>query len=271
MDDGFSNEVVEEIRRVPLHVLRVNPHQPRKVFDVEALEELARSIEMVGLIHPPVVRPIEEGCYELISGERRYRACELMGMKKISVVVRVTPTEQSAQAALIENVQRVDLNPIEIAQALHRLVQDFHYSQEKLAQKVGKKRSTIANYLRLLSLSPLIQRAVVEGGISMGHAKVILSLEGAEAQEKLYRRIVDAPLTVREAENLVIQKKPSRTGSQRREKEVHLAALEEQLQEFLGTQVKITGTPRRGQIRIEYYSLDDLNDLVEKWGIRGEG
>lgn len=266
--DIKGTSVEEAIKRVPLDHLRVNPHQPRKIFDPQALEELAKSIESVGLIHPIVVRPLEADFYELVSGERRYRACQLIGIKQIPVLIKTTPTEHSAQAALIENIQRVDLNPIEIAEALNRLAREFHYSQEELAKKVGKKRSTVANYIRLLSLSPLIQRAVADEKISMGHAKVILSLETSEEREKLYRRIVDGSLSVREAEQIILKKDVNRKEeAPPRPKEIHLAAVEEMLQNLLGTQVKIAGTPNRGQIRIDYYSLEDLNDLLKKWEI----
>lgn len=272
MKELLSQQTIEEVRLVPLDRVKMNPHQPRKIFDLEALTELGKSIETVGLIHPITVRPIENELYELVSGERRYRACQLMGMQEISILVKTRASENSAQAALIENIQRVDLNPLEIAQALHRLASEFNFSQEKLSQKIGKKRSTVANYMRLLSLSPLIQKAIAEETLSMGHAKAILSLDCPAAQERLYRRIIDNRLSVREAEQIATKKSfPKQFFTNTKPQgNIHIKTLEEKLQNQLGTKVKITGSPSHGQIHIDFYCLDDLHDLLERLEIQEE-
>ena len=188
--------MTEEILEVPIEKVVVNPYQPRRHFSQNELEELSQSIKTVGLIHPPLVRPLENGMFELVSGERRFRATQLAGLKTIAVVVRDSSNELSAQAALIENVQRVDLNPIEVAKALRSLVDQFGFQQDELATRIGKKRSTVANYLRLLTLPKSIQDAVSSDIITMGHAKAILALEGFERQTLLYEMIVRDSLSV---------------------------------------------------------------------------
>ena len=167
----------DTVAEVDIHAIRVNPHQPRRHFAPEDLQELAESIIAVGFIHPPLVRPVEPGFFELVSGERRFQAAQLAGLTKIPVHIRDSDTLMSAQMALIENIQRVDLNPMEIAKALRSLIEEFGFNQEDLAARIGKKRSTVANYLRLLSLPKNIQDAVSQELITMGHAKAILSLD----------------------------------------------------------------------------------------------
>lgn len=257
----------EKLLHVEIEKIQVNPYQPRKYFSKDELKELADSIESVGLIHPPVVRPIHDGFFELISGERRFRAMCLAGFKSIPVVVRSVNHSLSAQAALIENVQRVDLNSIEIAQALHSLMVEFGLNQEDLSQRVGKKRSTVANYLRLLTLPKHIQEAVLKEKISMGHAKAILGLETLHHQNLLYDLILSNDLNVRLAEaqatRIKENKKPQKkkfTSAQ--EKSIFLDELEKQFQEKLGTKVSIRGKGNKGQISIDYYNLDDLDRIL---------
>jgi len=246
-----------------------NRYQPRRQFAQEELEELAESIKTVGIIHPPLVRPIEEGKYELVSGERRLRAAELAGLKKISVVVRESTHPISAQAALIENLQRVDLNPIEIAQAFQRLIHEFGWSQEELAHKMGKKRSTLANYLRLLSLPAPIQDSVSKGFISMGHAKVILSLIGEEKQSLLHELILRDDLTVRATEKAAekIAEKATKQAPLYVNRDFYLEQIAEKIQHKLGTKVAIQGMGKRGRISIDYYNYDDLDRLLEILGV----
>lgn len=262
----FDDEMIE----VEVEKIFVNPFQPRRDFSQTELEELAESILSVGLIHPPVVRRREDGStYELISGERRFRAVQLARMQKIPVVVRHSTNSHSAQAALIENIQRVDLNPIEISKALRNLVEKFGFGQEELAKKVGKKRSTIANYLRLLSLPQMIQESVSKGVITMGHAKAILSLEGFEKQCLLHEIIVRDNLTVREAEEkaLKLAEKVKRQNLTYVDRNFYLEQLAEKIQEKLGTKTMIQGKGRKGRIMIDYYSLDDLDRLLELLGV----
>lgn len=263
---SFSTILSECLIHVPIEAIAVNPFQPRKAFCDEELAELAESIRSVGLIHPPTVRPLDEGRYELISGERRYRASVLAGLKTLPVVVRQNGTEESAQAALIENIQRVDLNPIEIAKAFRSLIDEFRYSHEELARRVGKKRSTVANYLRLLTLPKTIQESVSNGSLSMGHAKAVLSLEGFDKQELLHDLILRDELSVREAEQAAL-----RIESRVKKKELvmvtrdfFLEDIAEKLQHKLGTKVTIQGTGKKGRISIDYYNLDDLDRLIEQ-------
>lgn len=260
----------EEVREVLLEKIVVNPYQPRRDFQQDELEELAQSIRSVGLIHPPLVRPLPDSdLYELVSGERRYRAAKLAGLQSISVLVRSASTSLSAQAALIENIQRVDLNPIEISRALRSLMTEFGLSQEELSKQVGKKRSTIANYLRLLTLPLFIQESVSRNQISMGHAKAILALEGADKQRLLHELIMRDDLTVREAEQAAsrIGEKGKRQALKYVTRDFFLEQLAEKIQHRLGTKVSIQGTGKKGKISIDYYNLDDLDRLLALLGI----
>lgn len=259
----------DEIKDVDINCIVVNPFQPRRYFAQEELMELAQSIQTVGLIHPPVVRPRPDGLtYELVSGERRFRAMQLAGMKIITVLVRDSSHEISAQAALIENIQRVDLNPIEIAKALRSLIEQFGLQQEELAVRVGKKRSTISNYLRLLTLPKSIQDGVSSGIISMGHAKAILSLEGFEKQNLLFELILRDELTVREAEEaaLRIAEKVKKQMLVHANRDFFLEQIAERIQRRLGTKVTIQGRGKKGKITINYYNLDDLDRLLAIFG-----
>lgn len=251
---------------VDLEEIRLNPNQPRKIFESNELLELANSITSVGLIHPPLVRPIDSGCFELISGERRLQACRLAGLKHIPVHVKNSSVSHSAQMALIENIQRVDLNPMEIANALHQLIQDFHFNQEELALRIGKKRSTTANYLRLLTLPINIQQSVLSNCVSMGHAKAILSLEGLDKQNLLHELILRDSLSVREAEKaaLRISQKAKMKVLMYSEPNFFLEELAEKIQLKLGTKVFIQEKGKRGgRISIDYYNLDDLDRLLD--------
>jgi ParB family chromosome partitioning protein len=259
-----------EILEVELSRITVNPFQPRRLFPQVELEELAESIRAVGLIHPPVVRPINGGeVFEIVSGERRFRAAQLAGLKTMPLLVREGGDVFSAEAALIENIQRVDLNAIEISKALQALMDDFGHSQDELAKRVGKKRSTVANYLRLLSLPGKIQESLLAGEISMGHAKAILSLEGFERQLSLHDRVVKEEMSVREAEQAalrwgVVKEKKARI---RTEGDCYLQEVQERIQERLGTKVTMEGQGKQGRITIEYYDLDDLDRLLEIFGV----
>lgn len=268
--DAAPSADIGTLLEVPLEKVCVNPFQPRRSFSQEELEELAQSILEVGLLHPPLVRPLENGNYEIISGERRTRACQLAGLKKIPVLMRNSTQEASAQAALIENVQRVDLNPLEIAKALQRLQDEFTFSQEDLSGKIGKKRSTIANYFRLLSLPKNIQETIRTNKISMGHAKAILSLEGSDKQNLLHELILRDGLNVREAEStaLRIAEKAKRKGLASVNRDFFLEHLEQKIQNKLGTKVTIHSRGKKGKISIHYYGLDDLDRVLEHLGAK---
>jgi ParB family chromosome partitioning protein len=271
--DTQESLILEELLEVDIDLITTNPYQPRRYFNEGELEDLAFSIQSVGLLHPPLVRRVPDANrYEIISGERRYRAAQLAGLQKMQVLVRSSSNSHSAQAALIENIQRVDLNPIEIAKALHSLVEEFGFSQDELAQRIGKKRSTVANYLRLLGLPKNIQESVMKDVITMGHAKAILSLEGDEKQNLLHELIVRDGLNVREAEEtaLRIAEKAKRKALVYTDRDFFLEELAEKIQAKLGTRVLIQGKGKRGRISIDYYSFDDLDRLLGIFGVGGD-
>lgn len=263
----------EELCEVEISQISLNPAQPRRQFASEELEELADSIRSVGLIHPPLVKLLDKhkGTYELIAGERRLRAAKLAGLKKIYVVVSPQHhLSHSAQAALIENIQRVNLNAMEIAHALRKLIEEGRCTQEELAKRMGKKRSTIANYLRLLSLPLSIQESVFNNKISMGHAKAILSVESNELKQKLHKKIILDELSVRQAERAAeeISKKSAKPNPKQRLQDIHLEQLAGKLQEKLGTKVTIQKKRGGGNILITYYGLDDLDRLIEFFALQ---
>lgn len=248
---------------VPIHTVTVNPFQPRRQFDQNELDSLVESIRKIGLIHPPLAMQKEGGkSYELIAGERRWLAAKQAGFEMIPLLIKNRDSFYSAQAALIENIQRVDLNPMEIAFALKTLLQQFRLTQEALAQQIGKKRSTVANYVRLLSLPEEIQQGVRSQSITMGHAKAILSLEEKKLQLSLYSLIVSKGLTVRQAEEAAIDllKQPSsppKTGN------IFLEDISRQLQKQLGCPVVLqTKKGQAGKIIIEYLDWDELERLI---------
>jgi ParB family chromosome partitioning protein len=260
----------EELKLVPVEQIVLNPYQPRRIFKPEDLEELAQSIRSVGLIHPPLVRPLPDSAlYELVSGERRFRAAQLAGLTAIPVFVRKTNHSTSAEAALIENIQRVDLNALEIAKALRQLMSEFNLNQETIASRLGKKRSTIANYLRLLTLPPVIQESVSKELITMGHAKAILSLEEEEKQLLLHELILRDDLSVREAEKGAarIAEKAVKQKLSYAPRNFYLEQLAAQLREQLGTKVSIQAKGKRGRITLDYYGYDDLDRLLALIGV----
>jgi len=252
---------------IPLAAIQLNPFQPRRQFAPEELEELAASIRAVGIIHPPTVRPLEEG-YELIAGERRCRAAKMAGLDKIPVVIKACNDGMSAEAALIENLQRVDLNPIEIAAALKRLLDDFKLDQAELAKRVGKKRSTVANYLRLLTLPVDIQQSVRQHLITMGHAKAILTVEDLSLQFLLHEKILSEHLSVRQTEEQAFKLSLKHQDKQQVRldpRDPDLVAFERGLERALGTKVRLETKGEGGTLTLHYYSLDDLDRLTEKW------
>lgn len=269
----LETQLQDELKHVPLSHIRVNPYQPRREFKEEDLEELAQSILSVGLLHPPLVRPLPNSeCYELISGERRFRAAQLARLPTIPVYIRATNYSVSAQAALIENIQRVDLNPLEIAQALKRLMIEFGLTQDQLAQQLGKKRSTLANYLRLLTLPASIQESIAKGFISMGHAKAVLALDQEEKQVLLHELILRDDLNVREAEKAAqrIGEKAKKQQLSYVSRDFYLEQLADKIRERFGTQVSIQSKGKKGRISIDYYSLDDLDRLLVLLGVAQE-
>jgi ParB family chromosome partitioning protein len=259
---------MQQLTLVSLSHIVINPNQPRRLFNEEELKELAESIKLNGLLQPPLVRPLDNNTYELVAGERRFRASKLAGLKEINVIVEERSTQESAKAALIENIQRVDLNPIETALAIRSLMNQFNLSQEEVAEKVAKKRSTVANFLRLLTLPQIIQNDVMDAKISMGHAKVILSLEETHLQLLVHEHIMDKNLTVRECEKLIekLQNKTFKPNIKTRN--FFIEELEDKLREKFKTKVHINEKSKKtGQIIIDYYSLDDFDRVLQCLGL----
>ena len=248
-----------------LELARIVPNefQPRKTFRDEALKELAASIKSKGVIQPVIVRKGADGGYQLVAGERRYRASLIAGLKNIPAIVKdVAPTEV-LELALIENIQREDLNPVETAEAYDRLIREFKLSQEEMAGRVGKDRSTVTNFLRLLTLPPDVKRDLAEGALSMGHAKAILSLESKQKQMGLRREIISRGLSVREAESLARRMKAPGRVRVKKAASPQVSLLEDELKRKLGTKVHIRQKGKGGKIEIEYYSPDEFDRLLE--------
>jgi ParB family chromosome partitioning protein len=249
------------VHHVPLSELRTNPRQPRTSIERGSLDDLITSIRQHGILQPLVVTPGKSGGYELIAGERRFQAAKILGLATIPVIIRKATEQQQLELALVENLQRRDLNPMEEAAAYQKLIDEFNLTQERIAQRVGKSRSHIANTLRLLNLPPEVKNAILEAKITEGHAKVLLSLDTPAEQRALLERIIAHGLSVRAGEALV----GSRRKSQKRRAthvDPNLRAYEDALQRALGTKVSIERRGSRGTIRIEFYSREELTALL---------
>lgn len=262
--------VPEGLRSVPLGRLVPNPLQPRKTFDEASLEELAASIRLHGIIQPVIVEDSGDGTFLIVAGERRYKAAEKAGLREVPVVVRSFTPEKKLEIALIENVQREDLNPVEEAEAYKVLMEAARLSQEEVAEKVGKSRPTVANALRLLKLPSEMLEALRSGDLSPGHARAVLSVNSDEDRRDLFRRILAEGLSVREAEALAADlnagKRPAparKPDSPRKPLDPDLRDLEQKLIGFLGTKVQVKGDAKKGSITIEYFSLDDLERVFD--------
>jgi len=251
----------EEI--VYLDISRIFPgeQQPRKTFRNDSLKELAASITERGVLQPVIVSRVGDGTFRLITGERRWRASSLAGLKKIPALIKNVASRDSLEIALIENIQREDLNPIEAAEAFNRLITEFHLTQEELSEKVGKDRATIANYLRLLKLPEEIKSLLYNGALTIGHAKALLAIEGKANQIEAARKIIKRGLNVREAE--LLSKKVATPPRAHEMKDPQVASLEEKLIKHLGTKVRVMNKGKRGKIEIEYYSLEELDRLLD--------
>lgn len=259
------------VYEIALDAIETNPYQPRQDFDPDSLAELAASIQKQGIIQPITVRRLQEGRYQLISGERRWQASKIAGLKTIPAYVRTADDQQMLELALIENIQRQDLNPIEIALSYQRLIAECGLKQEELGDRVGKKRSTVTNYLRLLKLPPDIQAGLRDGTISMGHARALLGLEDPAKQLFVYQKIVAEQLSVRQVEALVQQDNRSAAAkaNAQQSKPTHslpeLRQLQQKLSSHFGTKIQIkTGkSPNKGEIKIPFSSIEELNRLIE--------
>jgi ParB family chromosome partitioning protein len=248
------------IQELHIHHIVPNRYQPRSEFAESELLQLAESVKQNGVLQPILVRRKGDGLYELIAGERRLRAAKLAGLLTIPAIVRNSSDEQAMELALVENLQRQDLNPMEAARAYHRLLNEFGFTQETVAQRIGKDRSSIANIARLVNLPNEIQRLIESGVLSTGHAKVILGLTHADAQLKLARQIIEHQLTVRQAEKTAANgSKTARTA--RRQKPY--PDLEDKLQKHFGTRVSIARSRRGGKIVLHYFAPEELDRLLE--------
>lgn len=255
--------------RLPLDKLVANPNQPRRTFEEEALQELAASIREHGIIQPVIVEDKGNGTYLIVAGERRCRAARIAGLREVPAVLREFSDERRLEVALIENVQRADLNPMEEALAYRKLMEVTGLSQEEVAARVGKNRSTVANALRLIKLPEDIQTALSAGQLTSGHARAILSVVNPADQRVLFGRIVGDGISVRDAEKMagelnggIRAASPAGSGEKQvKDRAPELMAMEQRFIDALGTKVSISGGLKRGSIKIDYYSMDDLDRL----------
>ena len=256
-----------ELRKLPLDLLQRGRFQPRTEFDAEALRELADSIRAQGVVQPIVVRPLPEGRYEIVAGERRWRAAQLAELAEIPALVREIPDEAAVAVALIENIQREDLNPLEEASALHRLTGEFGMTHQSVAEAVGRSRAAVSNLLRLLELAPEVKSLVNERHLEMGHARALLALDHGRQLEAA-RRVVSRGLSVRETEKLVrhlLEGGGARPEPPRPDPD--LQRLQERLSDRLGASVHIQHSPRgKGRLVIQYSSLDQLDGILDRLG-----
>jgi ParB family chromosome partitioning protein len=250
-----------QVAEIEVSQIRANPFQPRREFPAEELEELASSIREHGVLQPVVLRTVDGG-YELIAGERRWRACQRLGVAKIPAIVREADDTQMLELALVENLQRQDLNAIEEARAYAAYVQRLDLTQEQAAQRLGKSRSAVANMMRLLDLPLDVQELVSRGTLTMGHARALLAVTDAEAQRELARRVDTESLSVRDVERMARQRSRPVVERPVAAKAAHVADLEHRLSEHLGTRVSLQDRRGRGRIVIDYYSAEDLDRVL---------
>ncbi|MDI3476501.1 MAG: ParB family transcriptional regulator, chromosome partitioning protein [Thermoanaerobacterium sp.] len=257
----IDEENTKGVENIKISDIEPNQFQPRKHFDDESLKELSDSIKEHGIIQPIIVRKINFG-YQIVAGERRWRAAKLAGLKEIPAIVKDFDDQKVMEIALIENLQREDLNPIDEAKAYKSLMEQFNLTQEEISKRVGKSRSAIANSIRLLNLDENVQNMLMEGKITTGHAKVILALQDADKQNIIANKIVDKNLNVRETENL-IKEVASPKRKKRQVNDIYIKEIEDNFCRFFGTKVKIIPGKNKGKIMIEYYGEEDLSRLTD--------
>jgi ParB family chromosome partitioning protein len=260
-----GKEVAQQ-NEIDISLISPNPKQPRTVFDEAALKELMVSIKEIGILQPPVVREVSGGRYELIMGERRYRAAKAVGLKTIPVIIRQTPDNELLREALIENIHRSQLNPLEEGAAYAQLLSDFNCTHEELAIKLGRSRPHLSNTMRLLSLPPTVQNRVALGIISAGHARALLGLTDAAEIEKLANRIVAENLSVRSVEEIIATGGSGKKSTKRktRNSSPELNEIAEELGDHLDTRVRIEGSANQGKIVIEYSGGQDLQRIIKE-------
>lgn len=264
----IQNETEDGGNTVTLKISEIEPNhnQPRKEFDEEALNSLAESIKIHGLIQPILVKPLLGGGYEIVAGERRYRACQLAGITDVPVTIRELTEQETMEIALIENLQREDLNPIEEAMGYKALMDEHNLSQEEVAEAVGKSRPAVANTLRLLNLPKSVEDMVKDGKLSAGHARALLALESKKDMEALAEEITASDLSVRQAEKLVKQASKKPKAEKTPKQPGYYKMVEQTLSEYLGKKVKVKplANKKGGTLSIEFYSDDELNELAAK-------
>lgn len=261
--DKNADKVVGSIIEIELDLIEVNPFQPRTYFDEEALKELANSIKELGVIQPITVRKINKNQFQLVSGERRFRASKLIGNKTVPAYIRIANDQEMLEMALVENIQRKNLDPIEVALSYQRLIDEIQLTQEELSTRVGKKRSTVTNYLRLLKLDPILQTGMRDGFISMGHGRAMINVENTEDQLAIYERILSEKLSVRQTEDLVKNLK-STTVAKPKKKQIptYIKTSIKDISEYFGHKIDVSVSANgKGKISIPFHSEEDFNRI----------
>ncbi|APG59106.1 ParB/RepB/Spo0J family partition protein [Christiangramia salexigens] len=272
-EDKNADKLVGHIVELELSSIEVNPFQPRTSFNEESLKELATSIRELGVIQPITVRKLDFGKYQLVSGERRYRASKLVGLETIPAYIRIANDQESLEMALVENIQRQDLDPIEISLSYQRLIDEIQLTQEQLSDRIGKNRSTIANYLRLLKLDPIVQTGMRDGFLSMGHGRALINIDDTQKQLEIYEKIIQKSLSVRETEQLVRElnsdSKPASGSKKKPAIPVSYKKGIKEFSEYLNTKVEVKVTKKgSGKLSIPFSSEEDFERLKKL--IRGE-
>ena len=264
--DVNADQVVGNIIELEVDKIEVNPYQPRTNFNEQAIGELAESIKSLGIIQPVTVRKVDRNQYQLVSGERRYRAAKSIGFDRIPAYVRIANDQEALEMALVENIQRRDLDPIEIALSYKRLMDEIQLTQNQLSERVGKKRSTVANYIRLLKLDPIVQTGMRDGFLSMGHGRALINVDESEKQLEIYEKIIARTLSVRETELLVQKSKKSQSsGTSKALKPLFYDDAANELKSYFNTTVTIKGNNiGKGNIQIPFNSQEDLNYIIKK-------
>ena len=266
ISDSGADKVVGNIIDLELDKFEVNPYQPRTNFNEEAIMELAESIRSLGIIQPVTVRKLSRNQYQLVSGERRFRAAKSLKLETLPAFVRIANDQETLEMALVENIQRRDLDPIEIALSYQRLIDDIQLTQNQLSQRVGKKRSTVANYMRLLKLDPIIQTGIRDGFLSMGHGRALINIEDSEQQLEIYEQVISKSLSVRATELLVnnLKKVQTNKSPQNNQAEIFKQATE-QLRGYIDTALTIKGNEKgKGSINIPFDSHKTLQKILKK-------
>jgi ParB family chromosome partitioning protein len=262
--DKNADTIIGNIVELDIEAIEINPFQPRTNFNEETLRELASSIKELGVIQPITVRKLEFNKFQLVSGERRFRASKLIGLKTIPAYIRIANDQESLEMALVENIQRQDLDPIEIALSYQRLIDEINLTQEQMSERVGKKRSTIANYLRLLKLDPIIQTGMRDGFISMGHGRAIINIEDQNIQLNIYEKIITDKLSVRATEELVKNFHNTKTvkSSEKVELPKYIKKGVKEFSEYFGHKISVKVSKNgKGQITIPFHSEEDFNRI----------